>query len=49
MERLGGWIAGALSHAAEDAYLERQRRDVEELCLRFPVPGIDPPASPRPA
>ena len=41
MERLAGWIVAALRHHDDDATLKRLRREVEEFCSQFPVPGID--------
>ena len=40
MERLGGWILDALRNHDDEAALARIKTEVEELCLRFPVPGI---------
>jgi glycine hydroxymethyltransferase len=41
MERLAGWIADALARRGDAGELERQRREVEAFCARFPVPGLD--------
>ena len=40
MERLAEWMLDALRHHEDDAYLVRLKADVEQMCLRFPVPGI---------
>jgi glycine hydroxymethyltransferase len=40
MRRLGSWIADALRHHRDADGLGRRRRDVEEFCRRYPVPGI---------
>ena len=40
MERLGGWILDALRNHDDEAALARVKAEVEELCRRFPVPGI---------
>jgi glycine hydroxymethyltransferase len=42
MRRLGDWIATALRCRSRPEYLAQLRREVEALCRRFPVPGIDP-------
>jgi len=41
MRQLGEWIADTLRDGSDDATLARRRRDVEALCERFPVPGIE--------
>ena len=41
MRLLGGWIADALRNHDDAATLTRIKGEVEETCLRFPVPGID--------
>ena len=40
MERLAEWMLDALRHHEDDAHLVRIKADVEQMCLRFPVPGI---------
>ena len=40
MERLGHWIVEALAAHQDAAALERIRREVEQLCSGFPVPGL---------
>ena len=40
MQRLGGWILDALRNHDDEAALARLKAEVEELCRRFPVPGI---------
>ena len=41
MKQLGGWIVQALrNHGNEDA-LASLKGEVEEMCTRYPVPGID--------
>jgi glycine hydroxymethyltransferase len=42
MRRLGDWIATALRCRSRPEHLAQLRREVEALCRRFPVPGIDP-------
>jgi len=41
MRQLGEWIADTLRDGSDAATLARRRRDVEALCERFPVPGIE--------
>ena len=41
MRLLGGWITDALRNHDDAATLARIKGEVEETCLRFPVPGID--------
>lgn len=38
---LAGWMADILSDADNEELRRRIRMDVEELCLRFPVPGLE--------
>ncbi|MSO64580.1 MAG: serine hydroxymethyltransferase [Alphaproteobacteria bacterium] len=40
MQRLAGWMTDALCQRADKASLGQIRREVEEFCARFPVPGI---------
>ena len=40
MERLAEWMLDALRHHDDDARLAHIKADVEQTCLRFPVPGI---------
>ena len=40
MERLGGWMLEALRHHDDEAALARVKAAVEDMCRRFPVPGI---------
>ncbi len=40
MRRLAGWIVDALEHPEDEPRLEALRRDVEQFCSRFPVPGV---------
>ena len=40
MARLAGWILDALRNHEDDAALARLKRDVEETCSGFPVPGV---------
>jgi glycine hydroxymethyltransferase len=46
MRRLAGWILDALGSAGDAPRLEALREQVEAHCSRFPVPGIEPDASP---
>jgi len=41
MDRLAGWIADALRRSDDAAFLAAMARDVEELCLGYPVPGLE--------
>jgi len=43
VRRLGGWIVAALRTPDDAGILGRLAHDVETLCRRFPVPGIDEP------
>ncbi len=40
MERLGGWMLDALRNHDDEAALARIKAAVEDMCRRFPVPGI---------
>jgi glycine hydroxymethyltransferase len=40
MARLAAWIHAALARPDDAAALARIAAEVEELCLRFPVPGL---------
>lgn len=41
MRQLAGWMLEALRNHDDDAVLRRVQAEVEETCLRFPVPGIE--------
>jgi glycine hydroxymethyltransferase len=41
MERLADWIVEALRSPNDETHLSRIAAEVKELCLRFPVPGIE--------
>jgi glycine hydroxymethyltransferase len=41
MIKLASWIVEAVSKRSEKKELERIHKEVKELCLQFPVPGID--------
>jgi glycine hydroxymethyltransferase len=43
MHRLGVWIMSALEEAERPERLRHLRAEVQELCTRYPVPGIDGP------
>jgi glycine hydroxymethyltransferase len=40
MKQVGGWILQVLRAAADEAAIERVRREIREFCESFPVPGI---------
>jgi glycine/serine hydroxymethyltransferase len=40
MERLSGWICDVLSKPDDAGKRGAIRREVEAMCLGFPVPGI---------
>jgi glycine hydroxymethyltransferase len=40
MKRLAGWIVRALRDRANDAAIAQIKREVEELCHEYSVPGI---------
>ena len=40
MDRLAGWICDALRRHDDDAFLASLEREVETLCLAYPVPGL---------
>ncbi len=40
MVQIGYWIAGALGNHDDQGILKRIKKEVEELCLKFPVPGL---------
>jgi glycine hydroxymethyltransferase len=41
MERLAGWIADVLTHPDDAGKRVAIRREVEAMCLGFPVPGLE--------
>ncbi|HZZ87377.1 MAG TPA: serine hydroxymethyltransferase, partial [Caulobacteraceae bacterium] len=41
MRRIAGWIVGALRAPGDEAALAKTKAETEELCRRYPVPGID--------
>jgi len=41
MKKIGLWIVDALKHYKNDKYLNRLKKEVESLCLKFKVPGIN--------
>ncbi len=41
MKQLAGWLVKALRNHDDQAALQSVRAEVEEMCRRFPVPGID--------
>jgi glycine hydroxymethyltransferase len=41
MRKLAGWIHDALSNHEDEAFLARQREEVEAHCRSFPVPGLE--------
>ena len=41
MRRIAGWIVGVLRAPKDAAVVARMRAESEELCRRYPVPGID--------
>jgi len=45
MRRLAGWIADALGAPEDAALLAHVRRQVEEACARYPVPGLEAPTA----
>ncbi|MBF6571222.1 MAG: serine hydroxymethyltransferase [Candidatus Binataceae bacterium] len=40
MQQIGAWIDEAVSHASDEAVLERILRDANQMCRRFPAPGL---------
>jgi len=42
MRKIGDWINEVLTHAKEEAVLDRIAGEVAELCSSFPCPGINP-------
>ena len=40
MEKIGQWIIKALKNYQDEKKLDEIRKDVEEMCLKFKVPGI---------
>jgi len=40
MARIAEWMDRVVKHHADDAVIETVRREVEELCAKFPAPGI---------
>jgi glycine hydroxymethyltransferase len=41
MRRIAGWIVGVLRSPKDEAVVGRMRAESEELCRRYPVPGIE--------
>lgn len=41
MKQLGSWIMSVVVNHEEQYSLEKIRKEVEEMCRRYPVPGID--------
>jgi glycine hydroxymethyltransferase len=41
MRRIAGWIVGVLRSPKDEAVVAKMRAESEELCRRYPVPGID--------
>ena len=41
MRKLGAWMLDTLRHHDDQAVLTRIKTEVEDLCSRFPVPGIN--------
>jgi glycine hydroxymethyltransferase len=41
MRRIAGWIVEALRAPGDEAALAKTKAETEELCRRYPVPGID--------
>jgi glycine hydroxymethyltransferase len=41
MRRIAGWIVGAMEVREDEAALAKLKAESEELCRRYPVPGID--------
>lgn len=40
MEKIGGWMVRALKNHEDEEYLSKLKAEVEEMCSKFPVPGI---------
>ncbi|OGF22725.1 serine hydroxymethyltransferase, partial [Candidatus Falkowbacteria bacterium RBG_13_39_14] len=40
MKKLGAWITEALKNHQNDSKLTEIKKEVEEFCLKFPVPGV---------
>jgi glycine hydroxymethyltransferase len=40
MKQLAGWLVRALRNHQDQAALKSVRAEVEEMCKRYPVPGI---------
>jgi glycine hydroxymethyltransferase len=41
MKQLAGWLVRALRNHEDQAVLKAVRAEVEEMCRRYPVPGIE--------
>lgn len=41
MKKIAAWMDAVSTHIADEAFLAATAKDVEALCSRFPVPGID--------
>jgi glycine hydroxymethyltransferase len=41
MKLIAGWIIKIISHIGDSNLRDQVREEVQQLCLRFPVPGID--------
>jgi len=40
VKKIGNWILETLNNRQDEAKLEKIKNDVEEFCMKFPVPGI---------
>ena len=40
MEKIGAWIVNALKNSGNKEYLRGLKKEVEEVCVKFPVPGL---------
>lgn len=40
MERIAGWINEVITNIKDEAMYTRVKKEIEEMCMKFPVPGI---------
>jgi glycine hydroxymethyltransferase len=41
MKTIAGWIVKILSNIGDPGIRKQVSEEVQQMCLRFPVPGID--------
>jgi glycine/serine hydroxymethyltransferase len=41
MKKIAAWIDAVVTRVDDESFLTKTAKDVEALCLKFPVPGLD--------